>query len=124
MIVTFDVSFGSTNAYRSVLSATGSLEISGASRCDDIDSLLRDGAETSDEGRVSTDHLAVADHHDDLAARGIGHVGDDRGSEILRSLAEPFDLLSGDRGRGEANRCSAPPTTTAASLSRTRLNFR
>jgi hypothetical protein len=27
---------GLTNAYTSVLSATGSLEISGASRCDDI----------------------------------------------------------------------------------------
>src|SRR2546422_11200564 len=34
--VTFDVSAGSTNAYRSVLSATGSFEIVGASRWDDI----------------------------------------------------------------------------------------
>src|SRR2546423_5378566 len=35
-IVTFEVSTGSTNAYRSVLSATGSFEIVGASRWDDI----------------------------------------------------------------------------------------
>src|SRR3989442_10311834 len=35
-IVTFEVSTGSTNAYRSVLSATGSFEMVGASRWDDI----------------------------------------------------------------------------------------
>src|SRR3989454_766062 len=35
-IVTFEMSTGSTNAYRSVLSATGSFEIVGASRWDDI----------------------------------------------------------------------------------------
>src|SRR3989442_9991523 len=35
-IVTFEVSTGSTNAYRSVLSATGSFEIVGASRWDDM----------------------------------------------------------------------------------------
>src|SRR5579862_751246 len=36
MIVTVSGRSGLTNAYRSVLSATGSLEISGASRCDDM----------------------------------------------------------------------------------------
>src|SRR5439155_933171 len=35
--VTLDVSAGSTNAYRSVLSATGSFEIAGASRWEDIE---------------------------------------------------------------------------------------
>src|SRR6516162_6139508 len=37
MMVTVSGLSGLTNAYTSVLSATGSLEISGASRCDDID---------------------------------------------------------------------------------------
>src|ERR1700722_20530665 len=37
MSVTVSGLSGLTNAYTSVLSATGSLEISGASRCDDID---------------------------------------------------------------------------------------
>src|SRR5437773_11812549 len=35
--VTLEVSAGSTNAYRSVLSATGSFEIAGASRWEDIE---------------------------------------------------------------------------------------
>jgi hypothetical protein len=41
MSVTVDGRSGLTNAYTSVLSATGSLEISGASRCDDMGSASR-----------------------------------------------------------------------------------
>src|SRR2546425_13176627 len=45
-IVTVFGRSGLTNAYRSVLSATGSLEIPGASRCDDM-THLRDEMPTS-----------------------------------------------------------------------------
>src|SRR5438093_3145466 len=77
MSVTFVASTGSTTASTSVLSATGSFEISGASRCDDIASLLRDRDKAGDERGVAAHDLACADHDDDLAFPNVADVGDE-----------------------------------------------
>ena len=71
MIVTVSGLSGLTNAYTSVLSATGSFEISGASRCDDIagsllamrmgdcgDQLPDGVGQPGDEGLVADDGVA------------------------------------------------------------------
>src|SRR6266508_2001190 len=99
MSVTFVGSLGSTKAYTSVLSATGSLEISGASRCDDIASLLRDGDEARDEPGVAARDLSCTDHDDDLALAGVPDVGDQwfgaRSDRALRRRTRPGDAAGG-----------------------------
>src|SRR3954469_25090663 len=97
MIVTESGRSGLTNAYRSVLSATGSLEISGASRWDDMAHLTGAGARTGQgrregcgirgpsgdgaheltgDARVADRHFAMADVQGDLARAGVDHVCD------------------------------------------------
>src|SRR6266581_1765128 len=85
---------GLTNAYRSVLSAAGSLAIPGASRCDDMafpqkldgsmklglgdaPDLLRGAEDATSQVCVAMDDLALAHHHPHLA-RSRPDVGDDR----------------------------------------------
>src|SRR5215218_4628263 len=98
MIVTESGRSGLTNAYRSVLSATGSFEISGASRWDDMAHLTGAGARTVEAGnawrgkaaasgngayelagdaRVLDGQFPVAHVHGDLARVGVDHMGDD-----------------------------------------------
>src|ERR1700722_20268884 len=85
---------GLTNAYTSVLSATGSFEISGASRCDDIgNSLLAmrmgelrgnqlpDGVgQPGDEGLVADDGVARPWEDVELAGRCVPQVHDEGGA--------------------------------------------
>src|SRR5436190_1553769 len=73
MIVTVLLSV--TKAYVSVLSATGSLEMPGASRCDDIvDLLLGRPQHFGHEPLVGEHHGRLADEHFDLARRDVAHV--------------------------------------------------
>src|SRR2546427_11763677 len=81
MIVTVSGLSGLTNAYTSVLSATGSLLISGASLCDDIQgpplerSWSAGGVEQAlDEHRVSVGRFARPRHHGHLSALCVAHV--------------------------------------------------
>src|SRR5262245_8531703 len=95
MIVTVSGRSGLTKAYTSVESATGSFEISGASRCDDMAALLSahvggvGGADdTGDEGAVVDDHLGGAVVDRDLAAISVPDAEDhvaavERGSELV-----------------------------------------
>src|SRR5690348_12228149 len=69
---------GETNAYVSVPSATGSLEISGASRWDDISLASRGVEDAGHEVAVLDDHLALADEQPDLGKPVVLDVGDDR----------------------------------------------
>src|SRR5437899_11336232 len=74
MSVTVSGRSGLTNAYRSVVSATGSLEISGASRCDDIPHLFRNGARlvAGDSARRFVDQCGKAFViHRDLPIAGV-----------------------------------------------------
>src|SRR4051812_8267200 len=64
-----------TNAYVSVLSATGSLLIAGASRCDDIPRLLPCRPQQLGHERAVPEHdLSLLDEHPDLAPRRVAHV--------------------------------------------------
>src|ERR1700733_8850999 len=80
MSVTVSGLSGLTNAYTSVLSATGSLEISGASRCDDmrLPHRNRSGQPGGQRGVVN---LGPAGAGEDLqlARAGVAEVHDDRG---------------------------------------------
>src|ERR1700729_2331772 len=79
MIVTVPGSSGETNAYRSVLSATGSLLIAGASRWDDIcSSSARRASDPGSDLAIVQLHLTLAGHHRDLTGAGIADVRDDR----------------------------------------------
>src|SRR5215469_14956413 len=92
MIVTVSGLSGLTKAYRSVLSATGSLAISGASRCDDMRSALRllrrrrrsCLEKPPDQIRIAVNHLLRADHHRDLGSGDIPDVEDHRASQGYR----------------------------------------
>src|SRR5271165_567496 len=98
MIVTVESASGLTNAYRSVESATGSLEISGASRWEDMahsprwvcrgnGSRSRAGGaaggsaggaqDVRSELLVAEADLAGSDEDADLAGAGVPHVGHD-----------------------------------------------
>src|SRR5438093_3716667 len=107
MSVTFVASTGSTTASTSVLSATGSFEISGASRCDDIAGLLRDRDKAGDERGVAAHDLACADHDDDLAFPRVADVCHERLGACLYGApsrrARPGEAAGGadqaDRGR-------------------------
>src|SRR5262245_13454455 len=81
MRVTVSGLSGLTKAYTSVLSATGSFEISGASRCDDIvvSSSVAGGARQAsyEVGVVVRDFLG-ADHDRDVAGGGVSDVHDQR----------------------------------------------
>ena len=85
---------GLTKAYTSVLSAVGSLEICGASRCDDMVTPYGGLAGGSDqvlhEGRVTVGDLSFAEVEADVAGRGVGDVGDDRTAEPERSDSAPL----------------------------------
>src|SRR6266508_6714887 len=110
MSVTFVGSLGSTKAYTSVLSATGSLEISGASRCDDIASLLRDRDEPGDEPGVAANDLVCADHDDDLALPRVADIGDQRRGaapdRTLRRGARAGEVAAGaDQADGSGSGC-------------------
>src|ERR1700745_464649 len=92
MNVTVSGASGLTNAYTSVLSATGSFEISGASRCDDMCYLTAHRAETLTDRRlvslaaapiqepgkvpVVQPGLTVAAEHIDLPGSGVPDVDD------------------------------------------------
>src|ERR1700693_478222 len=94
---------GLTNAYRSVLSATGSFEMPGASRWDDMSCLRRrlsgDAKEARDEGRIVVDDLRPADEDRDLAGRGIADVGDD----VAPQRAQVCGVGLGSRGHGSSS---------------------
>src|SRR5262245_17013520 len=91
-IVTVFGRSGLTNAYRSVLSATGSFEMPGASRCDDMGdpplclgvrrvrerSAVGGADDPSCEVGVAMHDLLVPDHQPHLAARALAHVREDR----------------------------------------------
>src|SRR6185437_6178426 len=92
MIVTVPGSSGETNAYVSVLSATGSLLIAGASRWDDISCLLlRRARDSRGELAVADGDFAFAGHdrhsvvvyvgHDRFGRGGIGLAGDERADD-------------------------------------------
>src|SRR5215470_14726931 len=90
MSVTVSGRSGLTNAYTSVESATGSLVISGASRCDDIPNLtaivgvrrllghLEVPQQLPDEGGVAEPDLAVAGEDVHLAVGGVREVHHER----------------------------------------------
>src|SRR2546425_771872 len=86
MMVTVSGCSGLTKAYVSVLSATGSFEISGASRWDDMRFLLSDGGLRLVRGAGDAAHqvgvvdrdLLAAGHDGELAAARIADVGDER----------------------------------------------
>src|SRR5262252_4652483 len=84
MSVTLSGRSGLTNAYTSVLSATGSFEISGASRCEDMADLSGRGEGPGDSGDargevvVVHDDLLLADHDGDLSGVGVADVRDQR----------------------------------------------
>src|SRR5882762_6618990 len=70
---------GLTNAYTSVLSATGSFEISGASRCEDMVPPSTDRAgEPGSEFAVGDQDLTMADHDCELAGLDVLHVHHER----------------------------------------------
>src|SRR5579875_350517 len=77
---------GLTKAYRSVLSATGSLEMSGASRWDDISlpplelgafrsCLWQNSNQAHHKLRIAKNDFLSAGHHTDLARSEIAHMG-------------------------------------------------
>src|SRR6202521_316470 len=69
---------GLTNAYRSVLSATGSLAMAGASRCDDISlPLRRRGVQAHGEVGVANNEPLRADEERDLAGGEVADVSDE-----------------------------------------------
>src|SRR6516225_4215100 len=84
MIVTMLGLSGLTNAYRSVLSATGSLAISGASRWEDITYLAlgeRSVAcveQSVCEARIAEHDFLRSREQADLAGREVANMGDDR----------------------------------------------
>src|SRR5580700_6793368 len=89
MIVTVSGSSGLTNAYRSVLSATGSLEISGASRWDDMAQITRrvrwiasagGGGQLLSKLRALDGDLLGAEIDGEGAGLGVQQVGEDRAS--------------------------------------------
>src|SRR5207249_10043372 len=96
---------GLRNAYTSALSATGSLLISGASRCEDIvvTSLCarRRCLEQSPRQRtVAVGRLARARDHGHLAARGVAHVSEHRLGRVRRGgIGGEASVLPG-QGRG------------------------
>src|SRR5580700_4713364 len=77
----------SPNAYRSVLSATGSFEISGASRCDDMNYLTGSNGQRAGSAERPGDpggqllvlqlDLAGSVEHLDVPGLGVAHVQDD-----------------------------------------------
>src|SRR5207237_1267341 len=92
MIVTVLGSSGETNAYVSVLSATGSLLVAGASRWDDMSCLLLCRArDLRGELTVADGDFAFAGHdrdpvvvyicHDWFGGGGAGLVGDERADD-------------------------------------------
>src|ERR1700754_3466671 len=78
MIVT--VLLGVTNAYVSVLSATGSFEMAGASRCDDISRFLSACAaqHAGHERLVGEPDLTLAEEDLDLSGGGVGDLDQHR----------------------------------------------
>src|SRR5690349_21166225 len=80
-VTVFDLS-ALTNAYVSVLSATGSLLISGASRCDDTRSALRGVIEAGHEVLVVDDDLPLTHEQRDLGGAYIRDVGDERSLRV------------------------------------------
>src|SRR5215813_8556852 len=93
MIVTVLGASGLTKAYVSVESATGSLEISGASRCDDMTTSspglggVGGAHHTRDELLVLHDDLLGALHDRDVAGGSVTNMEDDR------AVAERLELL-------------------------------
>src|SRR5437763_15023004 len=75
MMVTVDPD--ETNAYVSVLSATGSFEMPGASRCDDTARLPARPQQRGHERLVLEHDRPLADEHLELAGRGIAKVDDE-----------------------------------------------
>src|SRR5829696_2231336 len=75
--VTWSGRFGLTNAYTSVPSATGSLLISGASRCDDMSATSCCVENPGGEVLVVDDDLPLADQQVDAVAEVVLDVGHD-----------------------------------------------
>src|SRR5215471_10589292 len=99
MSVTVSGRSGLTNAYTSVLSATGSLLISGASRCEDISevllgSVLRGGLQQPlDELWVVVGLHACSVENGHLAVLGVAHEGGHRMGRHPRGLLGLDGLL-------------------------------
>src|ERR1700749_1838768 len=105
---------GLTNAYTSVLSATGSFEISGASRCDDMaNSLLAmrmgelrgnqlpDGVgQPGDEGLVADDGVVGSGEDVELAGACGPQVHDEGGAGVGRVLGVGGPVVGRGPGRG------------------------
>src|SRR5215469_3952831 len=124
MRVTVSGQSGLTNANTSVLSATGSLAISGASRCDDIPNLpLPNGPrQLGGQGGVTEPHLAGPGedlklsggsvpqvHHEGTGVRRPG--GRRRRCGALRSWTRGGNHSTGTRSRGEPYGTHADGTT-------------
>src|SRR5689334_4949693 len=119
MIVTVPGSSGDTNAYTSVLSATGSLLIAGASRWDDISSgsLLRRAGDPGGDLAIVQLHLALTRHHRDLSGVGladVGHDGSRCGCRVGVGLVgdQRADDRRARRGGGRVLHEPAPRTVT------------
>src|SRR4051794_15711250 len=108
MIVTVSGSSGLTNAYRSELSATGSLLISGASRCDDavlFPSALSRLEQLGGELLVGERALRATDEHVERALLGVAQRQDQRagspgGLPGLAGQAQPGHPGHGDPDTG------------------------
>src|SRR3982751_2466741 len=126
MIVTVSGWSGLTKAYRSELSATGSLLISGASRCDDMSGLpggfeqargqllVGDGLQRVAREEVDGALLGVADRDDErrAVAGGLGLAGQAQTGDRDRPHA--------DAGRGEAeNPAAGQPHTSLVAVAGT-----
>src|SRR6516164_10553298 len=120
MSVTVPLFSGLTKAYRSVLSATGSFEISGASRCDDMSHLisvladwnreiglarpvtrplLRRANEASRELGISDGRRARPEVHLDLTGGGIRDPGHQRLTHARDRRVHPSRRLGSERRR-------------------------
>src|ERR1700694_3081945 len=112
MIVTVSGLSGLTNAYVSVLSATGSLLISGASRCDDMATPLvlsrsclwsaSPVEQPLHQHGISVCRLARPVHHGHLTAPGVANVRHDRLARARTRRLGDHWLRFGGRGCGWA----------------------
>src|SRR5690349_2437251 len=111
MMVTVLARSGLTKAYVSVLSATGSLLMAGASRWVDISLTPCSAGRVDDSAhqRLVLDRdLALTDDDGELAAAGVAHVGDHRafGQRARRRLGQPDAARQrGHAGHGAERRC-------------------
>src|SRR5215470_1153258 len=105
---------GLTNAYTSVLSATGSLAVSGASRCDDIPNLpsLNGPRQPGGQGGVTEPHLAGPGENLKLSGGSVPQVHHE-GTGVRRpcrhrprTRGSHHGASAGGRGKPDGTRAS------------------